>query len=59
MKPQLAALELGVHVVVGTPGRALDHITRGSLDLTAWRPWSSTRPTACWTWDLARRWRRS
>jgi len=34
MKPQLAALELGVHVVVGTPGRALDHIVRGSLDLS-------------------------
>jgi ATP-independent RNA helicase DbpA len=33
MKPQLAALERGVHVAVGTPGRALDHITRGSLDL--------------------------
>ncbi|HSS37663.1 MAG TPA: ATP-dependent RNA helicase DbpA [Polyangia bacterium] len=34
MKPQLAALERGVHVAVGTPGRALDHIVRGSLDLT-------------------------
>ena len=34
MKPQLEALELGVHVVVGTPGRALDHIVRGSLDLS-------------------------
>ena len=34
MKPQLAALQRGVHVVVGTPGRALDHIVRGSLDLS-------------------------
>jgi len=34
MNPQLAALELGVHIVVGTPGRALDHLTRGSLDLS-------------------------
>jgi ATP-independent RNA helicase DbpA len=33
MKPQLEALQLGVHVVVGTPGRALDHIVRGSLEL--------------------------
>ena len=33
MNPQLAALEKGVHVVVGTPGRALDHIKRGSLNL--------------------------
>ncbi|MDQ3555581.1 MAG: DEAD/DEAH box helicase [Gemmatimonadota bacterium] len=30
---QLAALRRGVHVVVGTPGRLLDHIRRGSLDL--------------------------
>ncbi|HEX2660261.1 MAG TPA: helicase-related protein, partial [Polyangia bacterium] len=34
MNPQRAALEAGVHVVVGTPGRALDHLTRGSLDLS-------------------------
>lgn len=33
MNPQLTALKQGVHVVVGTPGRALDHITRGSLNL--------------------------
>ncbi len=30
---QLAALDRGVHVVVATPGRALDHIGRGSLRL--------------------------
>lgn len=30
---QLAALNGGVHVVVATPGRALDHIRRGSLNL--------------------------
>ena len=34
MNPQLTALQQGVHVVVGTPGRALDHIKRGSLDLS-------------------------
>ncbi|HEY4183417.1 MAG TPA: ATP-dependent RNA helicase DbpA [Polyangia bacterium] len=33
MNPQLEALKLGVHVVVGTPGRALDHLTRGSFRL--------------------------
>src|SRR4051812_25924387 len=33
MKPQLAALQRGVHIVVATPGRALDHIVRGSLEL--------------------------
>jgi ATP-dependent RNA helicase DeaD len=30
---QLPALRRGVHVVVGTPGRLLDHIGRGSLTL--------------------------
>jgi len=32
--PQLASLEHGAHVVVGTPGRLLDHLRRGSLDLS-------------------------
>ncbi len=32
---QTAALEGGVHVIVGTPGRLLDHLNRGSLDLSA------------------------
>jgi len=31
--PQLGSLEHGVHVVVGTPGRLLDHLRRGSLQL--------------------------
>lgn len=31
--PQLAGLKRGVHVVVGTPGRLIDHLERGSLDL--------------------------
>src|SRR5688572_28715108 len=31
---QLRALRDGVHVVVATPGRLLDHMRRGSLDLT-------------------------
>ena len=32
--PQLGSLEHGAHVVVGTPGRLLDHLRRGSLDLS-------------------------
>ncbi|GGC62973.1 DEAD/DEAH box helicase [Undibacterium terreum] len=32
--PQLSALRRGVHVVVGTPGRVIDHLDKGSLDLT-------------------------
>ena len=35
--PQLDALRRGVHVVVGTPGRVLDHLRQGSLDLSATR----------------------
>jgi ATP-dependent RNA helicase DeaD len=31
--PQMDALKKGVHVVVGTPGRVLDHIQRGTLRL--------------------------
>ena len=30
---QLDALRRGVHIVVATPGRAIDHLKRGSLDL--------------------------
>ncbi len=32
--PQLHALRRGVHVVVGTPGRVIDHLSRGTLDLS-------------------------
>lgn len=31
--PQVAALEQGVHIAVGTPGRILDHLGRGTLRL--------------------------
>jgi len=34
---QLKALQRGVHVVVATPGRAIDHINRGSLSLDSIR----------------------
>ncbi|WBL20517.1 DEAD/DEAH box helicase [Citricoccus sp. NR2] len=33
--PQLAGLRRGAPVVVGTPGRVIDHIEKGSLDLSA------------------------
>ncbi len=32
--PQLSALRRGVHVIVGTPGRVIDHLDKGSLDLS-------------------------
>ena len=34
---QLSALRRGVHVVVGTPGRIMDHLEKGTLDLTELR----------------------
>jgi len=33
MRPQIASLEHGAHIVVGTPGRIRDHIGRGSINL--------------------------
>ena len=32
--PQLHALKRGVQIVVGTPGRVIDHLERGTLDLS-------------------------
>ena len=34
MRPQIASLEHGAHIVVGTPGRLRDHLGRGSIDLS-------------------------
>ena len=35
MRTQTASLEHGAHIVVGTPGRIMDHLERGSLKLDA------------------------
>ena len=35
MRPQISSLEHGAHIVVGTPGRIMDHLDRGSLNLEA------------------------
>jgi ATP-dependent RNA helicase DeaD len=32
-EPQLASLKRGAQIVVGTPGRVMDHLKRGTLDL--------------------------
>jgi ATP-dependent RNA helicase DeaD len=37
MRKERRALERGAHIVVGTPGRLRDHITKGSLDLSGLR----------------------
>ncbi|SQD80629.1 ATP-dependent RNA helicase DbpA [Moritella yayanosii] len=31
--PQIGSLEHGAHIIVGTPGRVLDHLTKGTLRL--------------------------
>ena len=55
-----ARCERGVDVVVATPGRALDHIGRGTPEARrARRPSCSTRPTRCSTWASPRTSRRS
>lgn len=33
IRPQIESLQHGAHIVVATPGRLLDHIERGSVDL--------------------------
>jgi len=35
LRGQIASLEHGAHIVVGTPGRVMDHLERGSLTLEA------------------------
>src|SRR5690606_32512355 len=37
MRSERRALDRGAHLVVGTPGRLRDHITKGSLDLAGLR----------------------
>ena len=49
MRGQLRQLERGVHVVVGTPGRVMDHMRRRSLDLSNLK--TGRRPPntpSCW-----------
>lgn len=37
MRAERRALDMGAHIVVGTPGRLRDHIERGALDLSGLR----------------------
>lgn len=34
MGPQIGSLEHGAHILVGTPGRILDHLAKGRIDLS-------------------------
>ena len=44
---QFRQLDRGVHVIVGTPGRVMDHIRRGSLKLEAYGGWCWMKRTKC------------
>ena len=35
IRRQISALERGVHIIVGTPGRIIDHLKRGTLSLAS------------------------
>ena len=48
-EPQIDALQAGVDVVVGTPGRLLDLASRATWMLGGITCWCSTRPTRCST----------
>ena len=37
LRPEYAALRNGSHIIIGTPGRTLDHLRQGTLDLQAVR----------------------
>ena len=37
IQKQIGRLRSGLHIVVGTPGRVMDHLRRGTLDLSAMR----------------------
>lgn len=34
MGPQIGSLEHGAHILVGTPGRILDHLSKDRIDLS-------------------------
>ncbi len=49
---QIHQLERGLHVVVGTPGRVMDHMRQGTLKIDACSAWFWMKPMRCFGWDL-------
>ena len=47
MPPQIASLSHGANIIVGTPGRILDHLSKRRLDLSRVTHLVPTRPTEC------------
>ncbi len=58
---QVNAMRRGVDFLVATPGRLLDLVSQGHIDLRRPACWCWTRPTTCSTWASSspsgRRWR--
>ncbi len=52
INPQKSQLAKKPEIVVGTPGRLLDHLHIGTLSLASLDTWCWMKPTACWTWAL-------
>ena len=55
---QIRALKSGVQVVIGTPGRLLDHIHRGTIKLDHVR-YLVLDEAKCWTWVSLKIWKKS
>jgi ATP-dependent RNA helicase RhlE len=53
MNPQISRMKKGVDILVATPGRLLDLMQQGMLDLSQVRFLCSTKPIACSTWALS------
>ena len=54
MGKQIEALEGGAQIVVGTPGRVLDHLRRGTFDASAVRIFVLDEATRCSRWASPR-----
>jgi len=52
--PQVADLRRGVDIIIATPGRLLDLMEQGYVDLRTSKCSFLTKPTACSTWASSR-----
>ena len=49
---QLKELRDGVQVIVGTPGRLLDHINSGNIEMDTIGSLILTKSIVCWIWNF-------
>lgn len=55
---QIRALKSGVQIVIGTPGRLIDHINRNTIKLDHIKFWYWTKLTKCLIWALLTIWKK-